>query len=386
MAAQEFEVITGEKIHHCKVFFNDITYRNFHYHGAFDAFLVMEGEGCVNLPGKTIPVQKGSLILLNPDESHEIDAFGGHVLLLLMQVSRQFCEAYLTDFRSLRFLQHDLSDRAGLPGKAGSPELKKNMLEAARLYFTEPPHYQYAFLSHVIRMFGELLDTIPYETISAHDSTALLKRTRRMNRLLDYIDKNYSSPIRLQDLADMEGLTVTHLSHLFTEQLGVSFQTYLNNLRFERAASILSSRRIAVSEAAYICGFSDPKYLNRMMQKRMGCTAVEFRDRAFSTQQNDPGGTGKVKTGGVKQTGGTKLVSRAGDEGISKGISKRAGSVKPAGAAQQKSDMQKKAGGTLERHLTAEESVELLTGQFTDSSNDPEYQVSSCSPGLSGLT
>ena len=271
MTAYEFELISGAKLPHLSVLVNDITFRNYHLHGAFEILLDLAGEGQVHLPSEALPVRTGSLLLINPNEAHEIEARGDHLILLIFQVSRHFCRDYLPHLSSTRFLRHDLT------AADHAQAIKRTLLDASVLYLREPPDFAYGFLSSTLRLFQLLTTDVPHETLSDRDRSALRKRVQRLNRILDYMESNYQAPIRLKDLADAEQLTETYVSHLFTEQLGVSFHTYLNNLRFERAVAILHNPAVSVSEAALQSGFSDPKYLNQMMRRRMGCSASGYR-------------------------------------------------------------------------------------------------------------
>ena len=84
----------------------------------------------------------------------------------------------------------------------------------------------------------------------------------------------YSEPVRLSEIAEREGLTQTYLSHLFREQLHIPFQDYLGRLRLEAAMLLLRQSDTTLTDAAYACGFSDPKYLNQSFlecRRASGC-------------------------------------------------------------------------------------------------------------------
>lgn len=276
MSEHEFELISGGKITHIKIFLNDITYRNYHVHNSLELLLVLNGSGYINLPDETIPLQPGSLIIINQNEAHEIDASGGHLVTVIIQVSRHFCETYLPAFSSTRFLQRDLTGCF-----ADSPEtlelLKSLICQTAQDYLQGENHFEFACLSQILRLFYLLFRNIPHEQLSDHDRSAIRKRMERMNRILEFMETNFVMPIRLTDLAKREELSPTYLSHFFSDNIGITFQEYLNNLRLERAMEILHNTALSMSEVALSSGFSDPKYLNKAMQQKMGCTVKAYR-------------------------------------------------------------------------------------------------------------
>ena len=275
MKENEFELISCEKIKHIKIFLNDIAYRNYHFHSAFEILLVLRGTGRINLPGESIPVAPGSLILLNQAEAHEIDAQGSRMVTLIFQISRHFCRDYFPNLSNTRFSVHDLTD-----GFKDEPEaltkLREHLCCIARDYLREAPYFELDCIEGTISVFRMLLKKLPHSLLSENHRSAIRKRVERMSRFLGYVEEHYTEPIRLGDLAKLEGLTPTYVSHLFTEQLGISFQEYLNNLRFEHAVGLLHSPGLSVSEVALSSGFSDPKYLGKMMRQKMGCSTAEY--------------------------------------------------------------------------------------------------------------
>ena len=91
------------------------------------------------------------------------------------------------------------------------------------------------------------------------------------------MEDHFREPVRLRELAEMEGLTETHLSHFFRDQLNVTFQEYLTRLRVEAAMYLLKTTDLSVTNISYECGFSDPKYLNQGFRKIAGISPNEWR-------------------------------------------------------------------------------------------------------------
>ena len=88
----------------------------------------------------------------------------------------------------------------------------------------------------------------------------------------------------------VQGLTQTYLSHLFREQLHIPFQDYLGRLRLEAAMLLLRQSDTTLTDAAYACGFSDPKYLNQSFLKNLGMTPRQW------LQENRPAPTGETQS------------------------------------------------------------------------------------------
>ena len=63
----------------------------------------------------------------------------------------------------------------------------------------------------------------------------------------------------------------------------MTFQQYLNNLRFEKARKLIETTDMCLSDVSLASGFSDPKYMKRMFAERFGCTPGAHRQNAVQT-------------------------------------------------------------------------------------------------------
>jgi AraC-like DNA-binding protein len=83
---------------------------------------------------------------------------------------------------------------------------------------------------------------------------------RAVRAACDFIDRNLSDPITVDDIARAGGVSVRTMQHLFAQQLGQSPTNYLKNERLERARSDLADApgdsRLTVTDVAMRWGFS----------------------------------------------------------------------------------------------------------------------------------
>ena len=71
---------------------------------------------------------------------------------------------------------------------------------------------------------------------------------------LNYIEKNFSSDITLEAIADVCYVTKFHLAHKFKKATGKTIGEYIRFLRIEKAKKLLSETELSVSSVAYECG------------------------------------------------------------------------------------------------------------------------------------
>ncbi len=101
------------------------------------------------------------------------------------------------------------------------------------------------------------------------------KKMARLSRITEYIDTNYSEKITLDELAKSENVTKTYLSHFIHDNLNMTFQEYVSSVRFERALKLIRSTSMCLTDISVVSGFSDVKYLSKMLEKHFGMPAQQ---------------------------------------------------------------------------------------------------------------
>lgn len=91
-------------------------------------------------------------------------------------------------------------------------------------------------------------------------------------------DLDFSSPLKLADLARAACITPTHLTRLFRQHLDTTPIEYLWKVRTENGAQMLVETGLSISEISYQCGFSAPYHFARRFK-----TAYKQTPRAFRT-------------------------------------------------------------------------------------------------------
>ena len=98
-----------------------------------------------------------------------------------------------------------------------------------------------------------------------------------INQALDYIENNYDKDLSLKTLSKEVGLSLYYFSHLFKEEVGDSFVTYLNKFRIKKAKELLSNSKLNIAEISFQVGYNDPNYFTRVFKEYEGLTPSEFR-------------------------------------------------------------------------------------------------------------
>ncbi len=277
MQQNEYEWIRYERIPRLHLFIVSIDFRNAHLHRAWELGLVLKGRGRVRLRERTLEIRPGELLLLNPNQSHEIASLeAAPVQILILQTSVHFCEEYMPALQRVEF---DCPCLSACLTDGQQREMADRMLDTARAYWQAEPYSQLYCVAQYCLVLRDLLRLVPHRMISDAEYASRTKKADRLARVTGYIDGHYSEPLRLSELARAEGVTTAYLSHFLRDNLNITFQEYLNAARFEKALQLIGVSGLSLLDICMECGFSDSRYLNKLFLQRFGCTAKEYRRR-----------------------------------------------------------------------------------------------------------
>lgn len=102
--------------------------------------------------------------------------------------------------------------------------------------------------------------------------------SRRIDKIMDHVNKNFGQNVSLSDAAKIAGMTEVSLSRFFKLRTGKTFIDTLNDVRLGHASRMLIETTHSVNEIAYKCGFNNMSNFNRIFKKKKDSTPKEFRN------------------------------------------------------------------------------------------------------------
>lgn len=127
----------------------------------------------------------------------------------------------------------------------------------------------------LLGQFLEILDYMRSEQIAASERYADLY----LQKAKDYIQNNYSYPIRVTDIAQAVGIDRTYLYRLFMENEQVSPKQYLLRIRLSTSLKLLQTTSYSITEIAFYCGFTDSAAFCNQFKAYFKETPGNFRKR-----------------------------------------------------------------------------------------------------------
>lgn len=98
----------------------------------------------------------------------------------------------------------------------------------------------------------------------------------RVRKMSAWAAARLETPVSLEDVARHVGLSPGRARHLFVDQTGLPFRTYVLWLRLMRAVELFSGGT-SLTEAAHGAGFSDSSHFSRTFRRMFGIPADSLR-------------------------------------------------------------------------------------------------------------
>jgi len=276
---QEYQVIEHNYYRGLNLFLSNLHYRAPHYHRECELMMALEGEADIIFSnGKVSRLTEGNVAIIGPMEIHEMRSYDKGILLITIQTSFSMLEHFLSHRISPFFVVD--SDVSQLMSPEEHKMLKELCLDLALAYPGMPEDDAGECFILQAKLINFLVKLLPKAERKNDDNKMTKIRAKTISRILEYVDENFQKKLTLGELAEKENLSLSYLSHAFKDSMGISFQEYLKQKRFENASRLLQSSEMNLLDISIASGFSDVRYMMKAFSEIAGCSPAEYR-RSF---------------------------------------------------------------------------------------------------------
>lgn len=224
---------------------------DFHAHHAIQISISLGGWFTLDTPDSRV---RADAVAVAADASHIYGAEGLNAFLFIEPESRAGRAV------ARQFLNH--AELAAIP-----PERLGDFREAAAAAYRHPTRDD-AALMELGRVLTQALAAETHGDIPDH----------RVRKMIAWAAQNLDYTVSLADIGSIGGLSASRMRHLFVEQTGLPFKTYLLWLRLTRAVNGLAAGAL-ITQAAHEAGFSDSAHLSRTFRRMFGVSPTALRIR-----------------------------------------------------------------------------------------------------------
>ena len=112
---------------------------------------------------------------------------------------------------------------------------------------------------------------------SSFSHTESSVESTRIQKVKQYVNVHYPEPLKLDDIADLVGMSPVAFSRFFRQRTGRTLSDYIIDIRLGYAARMLVDSSKNISEICYECGFNNLSNFNRTFKAKRNYTPRDFR-------------------------------------------------------------------------------------------------------------
>lgn len=264
------------KINLSGVFYMSETYSQKHAHmlhkhrGILELLYIASGEGRYIVGNRGYAVREGDLVICNAEIIHGEAPFQEHSI-------QTYCIA-LSGVNTEKLPVGCIIDKAKRPvitiGKYKNLAAQM-MADIYELFCEDKANLP------ICRQLSVGLLMLVQKIIEEHNTQNKFmieqKNENMIRELTEYLDANYTENITLEKLSSIMHISVSHISHLFKRETGLSPMQYVIHRRIGEAQSLLAETTIPIKQIEEQLGFGSSCHLTAMFKKYVGISPREYR-------------------------------------------------------------------------------------------------------------
>lgn len=253
-----------------------------HFHKEYELVLIDQTEGIRFIGDHVTNFKDGNLVLIGPNIPHlyrNNEEYYKNKGLVAKSIFIHFTHHFLgSSFFNLPEMKlvSNLLDKASLgieiTGRANQYARQK----LVDMQHKTPPQRLLALLD-ILTYLSTSPDLAPI--LSCGFTATNSYDTDRINEVLQFIVKNYTDEIYIEEIASKLNMCVPSFSRYFKHHTRKTFSNYVTEIRIGHACRLLMENDYNISEICYLCGFDNLSNYYRHFKKNVGVKPKEYKKR-----------------------------------------------------------------------------------------------------------
>lgn len=246
-----------------------------HMHNCCEILLCLKGSGTVFIDEKTYSLTPGDVYVANPFEAHMFSPDNPYEFeRYILEIDPAFLynsSSEKTDLgRCFSIRSSEISHKISL-----SDEQKCKIHSLFKSLETEND-----FGDDILKSLSAVaIITLVNDYFEKQNRNFVYRSSlenKTVDAAVDFINKNYSSPLSLEIVAKNSYVSVKELCRLFKKQLGTTVSKYIMSKRISEAKKMLKSG-MSVQQTAEKCGFTDYTSFIRAFNRTVGMSPGKYK-------------------------------------------------------------------------------------------------------------
>ncbi len=233
-----------------------------HYHDEIEFVIVFNGKFSITVDGEEYFASAGDVVFVGSGVPHSTKNITDTMTALVQFRENDYLNSNITKIIKYSVKFNNLSESKVRIIK--NKELFDSLCRLIKESEEKKDAFEIFVRSEIYKILGLLYrDGILLDT----ERFFRTKEIQKILPALEYVNKNYSENISLEDASSLLGFDPSYFCRIFKSATGATFTEYLNFVRVCKAEKLLSSTRKSILEISEAVGFSSLSYFNRIFKK-----------------------------------------------------------------------------------------------------------------------
>ena len=245
-----------------KLFIGEMTHYPFpaHVHDLAELIVVTRGEAVLSIDGVRYRMEPGDAAMIFPLTVHSYDELSEDSDGLVAIFPPDIIPEYAGTFHGLQ------PEYPLLRATDSGEDLRVAVACLSRISMGEDLPLCVAYLHVLLAAVLHRLTYRPSYDFSERNLGA---------RIVQYVSLHACEDLTQERAARALGVSVSHLSHFFSEKMSTNFRGFINAIRIERARLLMRDPNLTLTEICSLCGYSSIRTFRRAFQQEMGILPSE---------------------------------------------------------------------------------------------------------------
>lgn len=253
-----------------------------HYATSLEIVLTegVEGYAVIGTNRFDITRDRNGVFMIPPNVVHYTMFRAGSGRIHVFKLSMELIADYMNVGRLFALHGHTMEDAPGF--------LPERYAEFAEILFRRISYdWQdpWQMFDGLIALFRLMDDCIAKRKSNEKKTEQLDERIRLV---MQWTKDHVQERITVEDAAAQLHYSRYHFCRFFREHVGISYLTYLNALKIDRAVELMKEGK-STTFCCYECGFTNLSYFISLFRRYTGCSTVEYRHRQGLPREQDDG-------------------------------------------------------------------------------------------------
>jgi len=261
---------------------------DWHFHKEIEFLAVLRGRMDVYIEDEFYPLHEGDVLLIGASQLHRDRSYAGTGLrYIVFQLDMQ----QFFDPSTVNYLKY-FAEMSGPLSRlnyifrdndSAKQVIFQTIMELYEEARAKKEGYEIAVSMLVRKIILTLLRSDTRKVLQLNANADML----RLKPALDYIDKNLTGKIQVEEASKAVGISYYYFVKLFKKTVGMSFIDYINYQKIKRAEQILLTKDYNIIDVGEAIGMPNMAHFYKVFRKFNGCSPNQFRKKMLEWEKTD---------------------------------------------------------------------------------------------------